>query len=238
MNRYHRRYCGSARWARIVETSVLPWALEDVQLGDEVLELGPGPGVTTRLLARRVPRLTAVELDIGLAARLRSQLGGAASVVCGDAAALPFGSDRFSAVTCFTMLHHVPSPALQDRLFAEAFRVLRPGGRLAVSDVIADLGMDDATGADMAQWTGCIAGALARQQFDDALAAAGLVDVEIRETHRVHEHAGAAIIRATKPTGESCCAPVALQQCCAADAKSACCGEATTPPTSCGCTPP
>jgi hypothetical protein len=78
--------------------------------------------------------------------------------------------------------------------------VLRPGGRFAISDVIADEDMDEATRADMRQWTGCIAGALTHREFGEALAGAGLEDVEIRETHRVHEHAGAAIIRATKPS--------------------------------------
>ena len=77
--------------------------------------------------------------------------------------------------------------------------MLRPGGRLAVSDVIADPDMDAATRADMEQWTGCVAGALTRDQFEAALADAGLVDIEIRETHRVHEHASSAIVRARKP---------------------------------------
>jgi ubiquinone/menaquinone biosynthesis C-methylase UbiE len=81
----------------------------------------------------------------------------------------------------------------------EAARVLRPGGRFAVSDVIADPDMDAATRADMQAWTGCVAGALTRAEFEGALADAGLVDVEIRATHRVHEHASAAIVRARKP---------------------------------------
>ena len=85
------------------------------------------------------------------------------------------------------------------KVLAEAARVLKPGGRFAVSDVIADPDMDDGTRADMAAWTGCIAGALSEREFRGALAVAGLEDVEIRETHRVHEHAAAAIIRATKP---------------------------------------
>jgi ubiquinone/menaquinone biosynthesis C-methylase UbiE len=84
-------------------------------------------------------------------------------------------------------------------VIAEAARVLRCGGRLAVSDVIADPDMDEATRADMQQWTGCIAGALTEAEFRDALAAAGLIDVEVRPTHRVHEHASSAIIRARKP---------------------------------------
>ena len=81
----------------------------------------------------------------------------------------------------------------------EVARVLRPGGRFAVSDVIADPGMDEATRSDMQQWTGCVAGALTRVEFEDALTAAGMAEVEIRETHRVHAHAAAAIVRAVKP---------------------------------------
>jgi arsenite methyltransferase len=81
----------------------------------------------------------------------------------------------------------------------EATRVLRLGGRLAISDVIADADMDRATREDMQQWTGCVAGALTRGQFEAVLADAGLVDIEINETHRVHEHASSAIIRARKP---------------------------------------
>jgi arsenite methyltransferase len=81
----------------------------------------------------------------------------------------------------------------------EAARVLRPGGRFAVADVIADPDMDAATRADLQQWTGCVAGALTRAQFQGALAAAGLREVEIIETHRVHAHAASAIVRARKP---------------------------------------
>lgn len=88
-------------------------------------------------------------------------------------------------------------------MLAEAARVLRPGGRLAVSDVIADPDLDDATRADMAAWTGCIAGALNEDEFRSGLAAAGFSDIEIRPTHRVHAHAGAAIIRARKPTKDT-----------------------------------
>jgi arsenite methyltransferase len=85
------------------------------------------------------------------------------------------------------------------QVLREVARVLRPGGRFAVSDVIADPDMDAATRADMQEWTGCIAGALTRAEFEQALVDAGLADVEIDETHRVHEHASSAIVRATKP---------------------------------------
>jgi ubiquinone/menaquinone biosynthesis C-methylase UbiE len=85
------------------------------------------------------------------------------------------------------------------QVLREAARVLRSGGRFAVSDVIADTDMDEATRADMAAWTGCIAGALTEAEFRNALTNAGLGEIEIHETHRVHEHAAAAIIRARKP---------------------------------------
>ena len=84
-------------------------------------------------------------------------------------------------------------------MLREAARVLRPGGRFAVSDVITDPDMDEATRSDMQQWTGCVAGALTQAEFEQALTDAGLVDIEIRETHRVHEHASSAIVRARKP---------------------------------------
>src|ERR1019366_2351719 len=75
------------------------------------------------------------------------------------------------------------------KVLSEAARVLKPGGRFAVSDVIAAPDMDEATKADMEQWTGCIAGALTEEEFRAVLAAAGFTDIEIRETHKVHEHA-------------------------------------------------
>jgi len=134
MNRCHHRICASHAWAETVRSELLPWALDGLDLGPDVLEIGPGFGPTTLALARTVPSLVAVELDADLAARLHRLVGGAARVVRGDGSALPFADGSFSAVVCFTMLHHVPSPALQDRLFTEACRVLRPGGLFAGSD--------------------------------------------------------------------------------------------------------
>jgi len=85
------------------------------------------------------------------------------------------------------------------QVLREVARVLRPGGRFAVSDVVADPEMDEDIRQDMQQWTGCIAGALTRDEYERDLAAAGFERIEIRETHRVHEHAGSAIVRAVLP---------------------------------------
>ena len=137
MNRLHRWYCRSDAWAATVRDQ-LPWVLRGVELGDEVLEVGPGPGLTTDLLRKSVSRVTAIEIDRRLAEALRQRtLGQGVEVVTGDATAMPFQAARFSAAVSFTMLHHVTSPELQDRLLAEVCRVLRPGGVFAGSDSTA-----------------------------------------------------------------------------------------------------
>ncbi len=135
MNRVHNVICSSGWWSRRVERELLPWGLKGCELGDTiVLETAPGFGATTRVLARRMPQLTVLELDEGYCRRLRCELGDRVSVVQGDATRLPFEDGRFSAAICFTMLHHIPSAALQDRAFAEVARVLRPGGAFAGTD--------------------------------------------------------------------------------------------------------
>lgn len=134
MNAIHRRLCRSAYWTDLVRSQLLPWALRDVPLDGQVLEIGPGYGVTTRWLAERTGHLTAIEVDAALAADLQTEFAGRIDVRRGDGAALPFADASFDTVVCFTMLHHMPSPQQQDRLFAEAARVLRPGGMFAGSD--------------------------------------------------------------------------------------------------------
>ena len=134
MNRMHSVICSSGRWRKIVERELVPWGLRGTELGDDVLEIGPGFGATTRVLAGLAPALTVLELDAGYCQRLRRELPEQVTIVPGDATAMPFQDARFSAVVCFTMLHHLPSPAAQDRLLAEVARVLRPGGVFAGTD--------------------------------------------------------------------------------------------------------
>lgn len=136
MNRVHGVICSSRWWGRTVERELLPWGLSKLELGDDVLEIGPGFGATTKVLAERPGALTVLELDPGYCERLRRELPERVQVVQGDATAMPFADGRFSAVVCFTMLHHLPSAAAQDRLLAEAARVLRPGGLFAGTDSI------------------------------------------------------------------------------------------------------
>lgn len=118
----------------MVEEHVLPWALEGVQLGDDVVEIGPGYGANLRALVELTPRLTAVEVDAETARLLERRWGHRARILHADGAAMPLPDEEYSSVVCFTMLHHVPTDDLQDRIFAEAFRVLRPGGVFAGSD--------------------------------------------------------------------------------------------------------
>ncbi len=135
MNRLHLWYCQSSGWKHQLENEILPWSLDGVDLGGEVLELGPGPGLTTDWLRHRCSHITCLELDPTLAHSLRQRVGNNnVTVQLGDATAMPFRDNTFSAVLSFTMLHHVASSDLQDRLFAEAHRVLKPGGVFAGSD--------------------------------------------------------------------------------------------------------
>lgn len=137
MNQLHLQYLSSPQWARYLETDLVPWVLGRAELGDDVLEVGPGPGLTTDVLRRRVTRLTAVEVDAELAAALTARISGTnVEVIHGDGTATGLQADRFSAATAFSMLHHMPSAELQDRLFAEVHRVLRPAGAFVGVDSI------------------------------------------------------------------------------------------------------
>lgn len=133
MNRFHQLFCRSGSWARTVEDRLLPWVLSGTDLGEHALEVGPGYGATTQVLRTQVPELTALEIDPALAVRLRERVP-KVDVVEGDGTAMPFRDGEFSGAVCFTMLHHVQSAGLQDRLFAEVHRVLGPGGVFAGSD--------------------------------------------------------------------------------------------------------
>jgi len=174
MNEKHRQ-CGSAEWRAVVRSAILPWALEHVSLGNEVLEVGPGYGATTDVLSESVPTLTAVEIDEELAAMLRDRYADRPSVhiVAGDAAALEFPDGRFSGAACFTMLHHVPTRALQDRLFSEVARVLKPAGALVLGDSLASPELE-------AHHEGDTYNPLIPEELPDRLSAAGFDQVVVK----------------------------------------------------------
>jgi SAM-dependent methyltransferase len=176
VNEAHLALCASQEWRQLVADDLLPWVLgapgDRLDLGDDVLEIGAGPGLVTDLLVERAPRVTAVELDIDLADALRARLADdpRVEVVTADATALPLPADRFSAAACFTMLHHIPDPDLQDRALAELARVLRPGGLLLGTD-----GED--TPRRRALHEGDIFVPIDPTGFEARLTAAGFVDV-------------------------------------------------------------
>ena len=177
-----------------------PIAVADLREGETVLDLGSGGGIDVLLSARRVgPTGKAYGLDmtdemLELARRNQREAGVEnAEFVKGTIEDVPLPDD---SIDVFISNCVVNLSGDKPAVFREAGRVLRPGGRFAVSDILADPDMDEATRRDMAQWTGCIAGALTREEFERELLAAGFEDVEIRETHRVHDQAVSAIIRA------------------------------------------
>jgi SAM-dependent methyltransferase len=138
MNENHARVCGSPEWAEYLQTEVLPVVTRDVNLGAAMLEIGPGPGAATDWLRHKVSQLTAVEVDETAAAALDERYRGTnVEVRIGSGAELGFPDASVDSVGTFTMLHHVPTLALQNKILAEAFRVLRPGGVLVGSDSLA-----------------------------------------------------------------------------------------------------
>jgi len=144
MNENHARVCTSPEWAEHLQNDILAVLTSGLDLGKEMLEIGPGPGAATEWLRHKVARLVAVEIDEDAAARLASRYSGTnVEIVNGSAADLGYPDESFDSAGCFTMLHHVPTVALQNKILAEAFRVLRPGGVLIGSDSLASNSLKD-----------------------------------------------------------------------------------------------
>jgi arsenite methyltransferase len=184
--------------------SGIPTAAADLREGETVLDLGSGAGADVLISARRVgARGRAIGLDMTdemlELARANARDAGLGNVefVKGYIEDIPLADASVDVVISNCVINLA---ADKDKVLGEAARVLRAGGRLAVSDVIADPDLDEATRREMEQWTGCIAGAFTRDEYERALSAAGLVDIEIAETHLVHGHASSAIVRARKPS--------------------------------------
>jgi ubiquinone/menaquinone biosynthesis C-methylase UbiE len=180
-----------------------PTAVAELREGETVLDLGSGGGIDVLLSARRVgPTGKAYGLDmtdemLELARRNQVEAGVTnVDFLEGTIERVPLPDDSVDVIISNCVINlSGDKPAV----FREAARVLRPRGRFAVTDVVADPDMDEDTRRDMAAWTGCVAGALTSDEFRAGLADAGFDEIEIEETHRVHEHAGSAIIRARLP---------------------------------------
>jgi arsenite methyltransferase len=181
-----------------------PTAVAELNEGETVLDMGSGGGIDVLLSARRVgPAGSEYGLDMTdemlELARANQREAGVENVdfLKGTIEEVPLPDESVDVIISNCVIN---LSADKRRVFREAARVLRPGGRFAITDIVSDPEMDEATRRDLASWTGCIAGALTEDEFRAGLEAAGLEQVEIRETHRVHEHAGSAIVRARKPT--------------------------------------
>ena len=136
--------CATPEWSEHIRDDVLGYVTAHADLGQSMLEIGPGPGAATKWLCQQVTRLVAVERDEDAAAVLASRYAGTnVEVVAGDATRLDYPDDHFDSVGCFTMLHHVPTARLQNALLAEARRVLRPGGVLVASDSLPSTELHD-----------------------------------------------------------------------------------------------
>jgi arsenite methyltransferase len=180
-----------------------PTALAELREGEIVIDLGSGGGIDVLLSARRVrPTGKAYGVDmteemLELARRNQREAGVEnVEFLKGTIEDVPLPDQSVDVIISNCVINlSADKPAV----FRDAARILRPGGRFAVTDIVADPEMDEETRRDMAQWTGCVAGALTEEDFRRELGAAGFERIEIRETHRVHHQAGSAIIRARMP---------------------------------------
>lgn len=200
-------YDGVEDASQAVEASLgcgVPTQVAQLAEGETVLDLGSGAGGDALISARRVgPTGKVYGLDMTdemlAQARANAQAVGADNVefLKGYLEDIPLPDDSVDIALSNCVINLAADKRV---VLAEAARVLKPGGRIAFSDVIAAADMPEDVREDMQQWTGCIAGALTREEFERDLAAAGFTDITITATHDVHEYAEAAIIRAHLPS--------------------------------------
>ncbi|MGW2961378.1 arsenite methyltransferase [Streptomyces sp. NPDC001220] len=210
-----------------------PTVVAELREGERVLDLGSGGGIDVLLSARRVgPTGKVYGLDMTeemLALALgNARKSGATNVefLKGTIEAVPLPANTIDVVISNCVINlSVDKPAV----FAEIFRVLKPGGRIGVFDVVAEDALTAGQRAERGDYVGCIAGALSFAEYREGLAAAGLTDVEITPTHPVADGMHSAVVRAVKPSGvaeESGSAPAAgtccgVSACCSSDERAA-----------------
>ena len=182
-----------------------PLAVADLHEGERVLDLGSGGGIDVLLSAKRVgPTGRAFGLDmtdemLALARRNTAQAGADnVEFLKGHIEAIPLPADSIDVVISNCVINLAADKAA---VFAEIARVLRPGGRLGVSDIVADDALSAADRAEQGSYAGCIAGALSFSEYEAGLRDAGLEDISITATHQETAGMSSAIIRARKPEG-------------------------------------
>ncbi len=180
-----------------------PLAVAELREGERVLDLGSGGGIDVLLSARRVG-VTGFVYGLDMTdemlalARATATRAGATNVefVKGHIEDIPLPDATVDVVISNCVINlSVDKPAV----LAQMFRVLTPGGRIGISDVVAEDQLSVADRADRGSYVGCLAGALSRNEYLDGLAAAGFVDADVTFTHEAAPGLHAAIIRATKP---------------------------------------
>jgi ubiquinone/menaquinone biosynthesis C-methylase UbiE len=189
-----------------------PTALIELRPGETVLDLGSGGGIDVLLSAKRVgPTGRAYGLDMTdemlALARDNQRRAGVTNVdfLKGEIEAIPLPDQSVDVVISNCVINLSTD---KDRVLREAFRVLKPGGRLAVSDVVARGEVPEAVRENVEQWIGCVAGALEEREYAAKLTAAGFTDVSL-EPWREYEdgHFASAFVRATRPPAAPCCGP-------------------------------